>query len=191
MRPFAEDLDEIVAFLEANPTEIITIIFESYAPPEKLRAVFEARGALKYTRAHALGEPWPTIQTLIDNGERLLVFSDRDGFAYDWHLPVFEFMRETPYAAAEPDELRCAGGRGAGDAGLLIFNHFLTKITGSAELAEKINHDPYLSERITECEEALGQKVNFITVDYYEIGDTLAIVERINQERAGQAEDRP
>lgn len=187
LRLFIEDLDEIVAFLDANPNELITIIFESYAPPEKLLAVFEESGALAYTRAQQLDEPWPTVKELLDANERLIVFSDRDGFAYDWHLPVFQFMRETPYAAASPDELRCEGGRGASDAGLLIFNHFLTRVSGSAELAEQINYDPFFSERIDECEEALGQKVNFITVDYYEIGDTLEIVHRINDARALRA----
>lgn len=184
VRLFSEDLAEIVRFLNENPREIVTIIFESYAPPEKLRAVFEAEGALALTRAQKLDEPWPTLEELIDQNERLLVFSDRDGFAYDWHLPVFEFMRETPYAAQVPEDLRCEGGRGAEDARLLIFNHFLTQVVGSADLAERINHEPFLSQRIRDCEEALGQKVNFITVDYYEIGDVLSVVERINVERA-------
>ena len=43
-----------------------------------------------------------------------------------------------------------------------------------------VNHDPFLSERIDECEAALGQKVNFVTVDFYEIGDTLAVTRRLN-----------
>src|SRR5690606_36969749 len=97
-----------------------------------------------------------------------------DGGAFPGYHPVWEHAYETPYAASTPEELSCTGGRGNSDAPLLIFNHFLTKTYGSAALAEMVNHDPYLSERIGACEAELADEVSFITVDFYDIGDLLA-----------------
>jgi hypothetical protein len=176
----ANVLGEIVSFLDSNPDEVVTIIFETYSSPETTREAFVESGAIDYVVAHQAGEPWPTLAEMIERNERLVVFTDRDGGTYDWYLPVWDHARETPYAARSPEELECLGGRGPEDAQLLIFNHFLTQISGSPSLAEMINHDPFLGDRVAECEAALMQKANFITVDFYEIGDTLAVTRRLN-----------
>lgn len=179
----ADVLAEIADFLRRQPREVVTIIFETYASPESTRRAFEESGAIDYVYVHEEGATYPTLAEMIERNERLVVFTDRDGGAYDWYLPVWDHARETPYAAGKPEELECLGGRGPEEAPLLIFNHFLTQISGSPSLAEMINYDPYLGDRIEECEEALGQKVNFVTVDFYEIGDTLAVTRRLNTSR--------
>ena len=179
----ADVLSEIAGFLAEHPGEVVTIIFETYASPESTLAAFEESSAIDYVLAHTPGEAWPTLAEMIERDERLVVFTDRDGGAFDWYMPVWDHARETPYAAGSPEELECLGGRGDERAALLIFNHFLTAISGSPSLAEMINHDPLLGPRVAECEAALTQQANFITVDFYEIGDTLAVTDRLNAER--------
>lgn len=179
----ADVLGEITDFLARRPREVVTIIFETYASPESTLAAFEESGALEYAYAHTLGDAWPSLGEMVERDERLVVFTDVNGGAYDWFMPVWDHARETPYAASAPDELECTGGRGEAGAALLIFNHFLTQVSGSPSLAESVNHDPFLGDRVAECEAALMQRANFITVDFYEIGDTLAVTERLNAAR--------
>jgi hypothetical protein len=176
----ADVLAEITRFLESHPNEVVTIIFETYSSPETTLDAFVESGAIEFVATHAPEDPWPTLAEMIELGERLVVFTDKDGGAYDWYMPVWDHARETPYAASTPDELSCVGGRGEEGAALLIFNHFLTGISGSPSLAAMINFDPFLGDRVAECEAALMQKANFITVDFYEIGDTLAVTKRLN-----------
>src|SRR5690606_12161477 len=101
----ANVLSEIAGFLAANPDEVVTIIFETYASPESTLGAFEESSAIDYVYAHTLGEPWPTLAEMIERNERLVVFTDTDGGAYDWYMPVWDHARETPYAAGTPDEL--------------------------------------------------------------------------------------
>ena len=179
----ADVLGEVADFLARRPREVVTIIFETYASAEGTLGAFEESGAIDFVYSHEAGEPWPTLEEMIERDERLVVFTDRDGGAYDWYMPVWDHARETPYAASSPEELECLGGRGEEGAALLIFNHFLTQISGSPELADAVNHEPFLGDRVAECEAALMQRANFITVDFYEIGDTLEVTRRLNLER--------
>ncbi len=171
-----DTLAVIREFLRCHPAEIVTIIFESYATTAETAAAFEASGAIEYVRAQPLGSPWPTLAEMIAADERLVVFTDAGGGELDWYHGVWDYARETPYAASQPSELACSGGRGPATAGLLIFNHFLTNVTGSPALAGMVNYDPYLSERIATCEAELAQEVNFVTVDFYDIGDLFPAV---------------
>jgi hypothetical protein len=178
--PLVDTLIEIREFLRCHPGEVISIIFESYVSAELVEDAFVASGAIDYVRAQPLDAAWPTLTEMIAADERLVVFTDKEGGAFDWYLDVWAYARETPYAAETPDDLSCTGGRGPLDGGLLIFNNFLTNALGSPELADMVNHDPFLIDRIDQCEEELGQFANFITVDYYEIGDLFEAVSTSN-----------
>ena len=59
--PLVDGLGELNAFLDANPGEVITIIFETYIEPEDVLASFEESGLLPRTYAHTVSEPWPTL----------------------------------------------------------------------------------------------------------------------------------
>ncbi len=178
--PLVDTLVEIREFLRCHPGEVVSIIFESYATPELTRDAFVASGAIDYVHAQAVDAPWPTLAEMIAADERLVVFTDAGGGAYDWYHDVWAYARETPYEAKTPDDLSCTGGRGPLDGGLLIFNNFLTNPLASPDLAEMVNHDPFLIDRINECETELDQFANFITVDFYEIGDLFEAVSMSN-----------
>lgn len=179
-RPLVDGLRELNDFLDAHPGEVITIIFESYINAEDTLGSFEESGLLARTYAHTRGEPWPTLGELVAADTRVVVFTDNGGDTYDWYMDVWEHAWETHYSAETAEDFSCNPNRGDTGNSLFIFNHFLTAPFASATLAETINHNPAFLERVEECQTESGDFANFITVDFYEIGDVLAVTDTLN-----------
>ena len=179
-RPLADGLADIRAFLDAHPREVVSIIFESYVDAGDVAAAFEESGLLPYARSQAVGAPWPTLQELIDGGDRLVVFTDHQGGALPWYLDVWDFAFETHFHYESVEELSCAPNRGSPDSSLFILNHFLTSPVALPELAEQINHNPLFLDRALLCQAEDERLPNFVTVDFYEIGDLFDVVSSLN-----------
>lgn len=86
-------------FLEANPTEIVTIIIEDYvATPNGLTNIFNASGLKKFwfpvSRMPKNGGDWPTVDDMVRQNQRLVVFTSKsskeysEGIAYEWRYVV-------------------------------------------------------------------------------------------------------
>lgn len=174
-----EGLAEYVAFLKANPREVITFIWESYISPEDMKKAYKESGLIAYVHVHTAGDEWPTLQRLIDNDERLITFS-ADGGAYPWYMNQDDFAWENPYAAEKPADLSCDLLRGDKKFQLWVFNHFLTAPLASAKLARQINFNPFFQNRVGECMQSTKDFPNFVTVDFYDEGDGLAVVDELN-----------
>jgi len=98
-QPAINVLKEIQAFLEANPSEIVTIIIEDYVTSTKgLTKVFNAAGLRKYwfpvSRMPKNGGDWPTVDDMVQKNQRLVVFTSKaakeasEGIAYEWRYLV-------------------------------------------------------------------------------------------------------
>jgi hypothetical protein len=180
-RRLVDGLRDIREFLDCHPREVLTIIFESYVPESAIAQGFEDSGLMRYVRAQPMGAAWPTLRELIAANERMVVFTADAARTLPWHLYSYDYCWENPYHAETPAELSCAEDRGTRDRSLWIFNHFLTAPTARPDLAEMINHDPFFQEHVDACRvDAGGDLPNFVTVDFYEIGDGLAVVDTLN-----------
>lgn len=175
-----DGLAEIDAFLDTHPNEVVTIIFESYVDPAAIEADFVASGAIDHVAEHTPGTPWPTLRQMIASGDRLVVLTDDGGGSYPWYLPVWSEAFETHYSAKTPDDLSCAVNRGSSSNRLFILNHFLTDPIGRRTLADQVNFDPFFIDRAEQCETERAHLPNFVTVDFYDRGDTLAVVHALN-----------
>lgn len=179
-RPLAEGLADITTFLDENPGEIVTIILESYISHAEEALAFDTAGLTHYAYTHT-GGAWPTLGEMIDSGKRLVVLKDRTtNPLYPWQMNVWSHAFETHFSAASPADFSCTDNRGSPTNSLFIFNHFLTQIFGSVELASQVNYNPLLRNRVDECEAFHGAVANFITVDHVSIGDTLQTVDALN-----------
>jgi len=176
-----DGLSEIERFLSSHRGEVVTIIFESYVTAEETAAAFESSGLIDYVHRQRADEPWPTLRELIDADERLIVFTDADGGAYDWYLPVWEFAWETHFSNREATDFTCDINRGSMDNSLFILNHFLTQTIPKQEFAEQVNVNPFFIDRATECMTESGRLPNFVTVDFYSIGDLFPVVDALNE----------
>jgi hypothetical protein len=179
-QPLAEGLAEVREFLDNNPGAVITFILESYLSHALTAQAFDEAELTPYTYVHT-GDAWPTLGQMIDAGTRLVVLQDKAvDPAYPWLMNVWSHAFETHYSALTPDDFSCDVNRGTTSNDLFIFNHFLTDVFGAEELAEQVNYNPYLLDRIKECEAFHGAPGNFITVDFVDIGDAVSAVKTLN-----------
>jgi hypothetical protein len=183
-QPLAEGLAEIREFLDEYPGEVVTLIIESYLSHELTAKAFDEADLTRYTYVHA-GAAWPTLGQMIDDGTRLVVLQDRSAQPdYPWLMNVWTHAFETRFSARTPDDFSCVRNRGSEGNDLFIFNHFLTEVFGAPELAQQINFNPLLLDRINECEAFHGAMANFVTVDFFDIGDTVEAVNALNEKGA-------
>jgi hypothetical protein len=180
MKPLVDGLAEIKDFLDRRPDEVVSIIFESYVSEADVSAAFVASGLIDYVHAQPLGDPWPTLRQLIAANTRLVVFTDDSSASLPWHHYVWHYAWETPFSAAQPSDFTCAKNRGSLSNSLFILNHFLTQVIGRPDLAAMVNYDPFFVDRALQCESESGRLPNFVTVDYYDIGDLFSVVDTLN-----------
>jgi len=179
----AEGLAAYSAFFATHPDDVLVLMLESYVNPAWVEAAFEEAGLAQRAAVQAPDAPWPTLTELLDGGTPLVVFTQDEGGDAPWLLAGYrDFVWDTPYAARTPEDLSCAPLRGDPSRPIFLLNHFLSAPIALTELAEQVNHEPFLSDRIHQCSAQAGQRVDWVAVDFYGIGDVLAAVERLNRE---------
>jgi hypothetical protein len=171
---------------------VITIIFEAYVTEAETAAAFVSSGLIDHVHEQTPGQPWPTLREMIRAGRRLVVLTDDGAASLPWHHFVWSFAFETDFDFSlfdDPLEVLvarilslegCADNRGTPGADLFILNHFITATAGTPVAAAEINYEPEIGDRADLCGGFHGQIPNFVTVDYYEIGDLLVAVDGLN-----------
>ena len=181
--PLSDIFNDIKTFLDNNPNEVITIILECYVTANDIEDEINQAGLSNYLYIHNSG--WPTLQSMIDNDNRLVIFSDVDdaNSSQDWYHYVWDHAVETHYSVATINDFTCDFNRGDSLNDLFIFNHFVTDATlGYGLYAESndVNSNPFFITRALDCQNQTNKLPNFVTVDYYELGDGLAVVDQLN-----------
>ncbi len=179
-------LTEIKSFLDSNPNEVVTIIFESYLTEERTEASFVDTDLIDHVYAHPIGAPWPTLLEMINAGTRLMVFTDDAAATLSWHHYVWDHAWELPFEYANIEEFTCEDGRGTPGADLFIFNHWIASPLGSDRgVAKLVNQYPLLHNRAVECWghsawNPANHLPNFVTVDHFDLGAGSAVVWSLN-----------
>ncbi|VVB00724.1 unnamed protein product [Arabis nemorensis] len=179
-RPAIDVLREIQVFLEKNSEEVVTIIIEDYVKsPKGLTKVFDAAGLRKFmfpvTRMPKNGGDWPTLDDMVRQNQRLLVFtSDRSKEATEEIAYQFKYTVENQYGNGGLKAGVCPN-RGESSPmndkskSLVLVNHFPD--APDLVVACKQNSASLL-ESIKTCYQAAGQRwPNYIAVDFYKRSD--------------------
>ena len=176
-QPLSVYLNDIKYFLDNNPNEILTIILETYTSSNAIENEISKVGLLEYLHTQDVNSLWPKLQMMIDSNKRLVILSDKNDANENqsWYHYMWDFAVENKYG-----QINCEFNRGNPENSLFIFNHFITSLTGNKENANKVNSFKYFMNHITKCKDLKNKFPNFITVDFYEIGESLDVVSKLN-----------
>ena len=181
-KPLSYFLNTIKTFLDNNPNEIVTIIFQNDPglSANTIENDFNTAGLTSYLHTQSIFSPWPTLQTMINTNKRLVIFNEVNNASSSqgWYHHIWDFAVEINYGS-----INCDYGRGNSSNGLFVFNHFVTP--ASTSNAANSNANPGFMDHVMQCQQAKNKFPNFITVDFYDIEDTMAVVNQLNASNPG------
>ncbi|OJF10182.1 PI-PLC domain-containing protein [Couchioplanes caeruleus] len=208
VRPVAlwVDLQRIVDYLQAHPSEIATVFLEDYVPPTVLRAELARvpgladmliRPDLEGVREHG----WPRLADLRERDKRLLMFTDhsraadqaagltRDSFGVqyqrEWTVENYWSMGPGTGTSDWSCYSRWYGGPGTiplthtepGFRPLFVMNHFRDVPIPATSSNDNAK---VLNRAERFCTPAARKKPNYVAVDRYDLGGPAAAVGRLN-----------
>ena len=177
----SEGLSEITTFLDENPAEVVVIIFEDKITNKDTLQAFEESELIKYVYTHSPDQPWPTLGELIKQNKRLVVMAEVENPPPAWYHHAWDYVEETPYSYKTAKEMNCIPNRGNTNKPFFLINHWLEKIEPSVEDAEKVNEYQFLLKRAQKCAKERNHRVpNFIAVNFYNRGDVIKVVDKLN-----------
>lgn len=178
--PLAHGLRTIGRFLDSHPREVVTIIFESHVSPEDTAQAFQEAGLLRFLHAQPQDAPWPTLGEMVGANRRLVVMTDKGGGRFPWYHDEFRVAWENPYQVWRDDGFDCGVNRGDARNPLFVLNHFITDPLPDRKAAGRVNRAAELLRHARRCSVKHGRPVNFVTVDHYDLGDLLEVVDELN-----------
>lgn len=180
---FQNVLTEIKNFYLTNPKEVIPITIEGDAPPAEVMNAFIAEGMDAYMYEQDFSAPWPTLQTMINENKRLVVFMD-DGTSTDPYPKIhdmYNFIYDTDYDHQNSSTFDCEKFRGNHTSGsLFTLNHFITDITPQQGDAAIINDVSFFLPRARSCWAYNAHTPNFIMIDFWNTSNPLQTVDSLN-----------
>ena len=122
--PLSDIFNDIKIFLDNNPNEIVTIILECYVTSNDIESEINQSGLSNYLYTHNNSIGWPTLQNMIDNNSRLVIFTDVDdaSSSQNWYHYVWDYAAETHYSVGTINDFTCDFNRGDPLNDLFIFN---------------------------------------------------------------------
>ncbi len=183
-------LMDLRSFLLAHPGTVVVVINQDEGvSPAAIRDAFQQAGLLDLVYRGPLG-PFPTLRTMIDTNQRLVVMAENDAGDIPWyHLAYRHALQETPYrfrsTAALTDPARvaasCRPNRGPDSAPLFLLNNWVdTTPVPRASNAAVVNARQALLTRSRTCERIRHRLPNLVAVDFFRRGDVLGVVNALN-----------
>ncbi|MEZ4235442.1 MAG: hypothetical protein R3F59_04630 [Myxococcota bacterium] len=180
--PLPEALDRFTALLDQHPSDVFVFVIQDETEAAPIVAAFEAAGLVdRLIVPPAAGEPWPTLGALVDAGTQLLVTHEKaQPGAPAWYPAAYDLAWDNDYSSQSVDDFDCAALRGDRANPIFLVNHFLTVGLASDALAAEANPEAVIRDHVDRCEAETGDRVNWIAVDFYDVGDVVAVVDALN-----------
>jgi hypothetical protein len=184
-------LQDIKQFLDRNPREIVTLYMESTVPAAQVAATFDAAGLTPYLFVLDPDRGWPTLESMILAGTRLVAFNDsQDASRPPWMLYLWDQIVDTDYNVTDESQFRCTFYRGAPDNPLYFLNEFVyeARLGGlpapSSAHARVVNAPDFITSRASQCLAETGRDAAVVYVDWFGQGNVVAAVNALNRARA-------
>jgi hypothetical protein len=180
----SDAFDAMAAYLRTHPHDVLVWIVEDYAPVDRLKRGLAEAGLLD--QRYVLDpDRLPTLRQMIAADRRLVVMlENQDGGPAMPNGYEDGVLQETPFsfpdAAALADPASCDDLRGVDTAPLFLLNHWVTpaSVTATAE----VNSLEFLDERARRCQAERRLLPNFVAVDFTSLGDTIEVVDALNDD---------
>lgn len=170
--------DQMAVFLENNPDEVITIIFECYVKAEDVEESLKY-SALNQFVFHKKSDEWPLLKDMITAHERVVIFSHCATYS-DWYLNQDEYCFENDYNNHNLNDMSVKIIRGDTSKSLYIMNHFVYSTLNRKIANGKSNRLENIKKHLQKSALQINKKPNFIFVDWYNRGDLIKAVEQVN-----------
>ncbi|KAJ5105231.1 hypothetical protein NUU61_002578 [Penicillium alfredii] len=203
-------LKDVKKWLDDNPNDVVTILLVNSdgASASDLDAQFKKADIVDYAykpTSNSAPKSWPTLQSMIDDKKRLVVFVASLGSNTDapYLLDEFSFVWENPYDVTSPTKFSCDPQRPKEVSGqastalasnrLPLMNHFLYSTDLSMFDVEFPNASYVattnaasggtgnLGSTATKCKKEWGgRQPTFILVDFFNRGPAIETVDNLN-----------
>lgn len=198
----SEVFANVNTFLDKNPTEVILINFEMSAgdpTPEDIWNVMLTNDALRRKTLPYDGKAWPTMRDLLADNRQVIAFAHNNdcsdpkvfGCAPGRISNFFSYAVETSWdfpdvASIKAYDTSCAEDRGAtGFKHFYSVNHFVTGTFGpSKSSASTLNSLTELKNRVEACEARTNNRVNILSIDFWQRGDLPEYTQTVNIARS-------
>merc|ERR1712150_129968 len=147
------------------------------------------------------GGSWPTIGSILKKGKQIISLKHNGDNCLDtsnsgcteYIQEWFKYTVGTEYTfrtinAIEDTANSCVGKRGTVyQKRFYAINNFVTlnELPGPSETAAMhINQDSFVEKRISDCEDIMNKKANFLAIDFWQHGNVADIAKKINKGRA-------
>jgi hypothetical protein len=180
--PLDRALGQIRDFLDEHPHEVVLLFFEDYVTPADMEAAFVRSRLIDYVYTYRPEEGFPTLRTMIERGERVVVLSENVGSQPHpaWYHDGFALAQETPFSNPALADFSCRPNRGTPDSPLFLLNHWIEDVTPTPANAAVVNAYPFLLARAQQCRRERGRLPNIIAVDFHGTGDVIDVVKTLN-----------
>lgn len=191
-RAFVYYLNLVMTFMDEHPNAVITMILQDGAiPSSKMGLVWQqvVDAGLDAEYYDPTGSDWnvmsegswPTIQWMIDNHKRLVIFSnttENQYFPYQWTFSV-----ENDYGSVAFNQCPKRSESDALDNTaklLFVMNHFRSFLLGVDATADN-NYNQLIKKVDNYCQPEASRYPNFVAVDFVEQGKNGGALKVVNE----------
>ena len=174
---------------DENPGEVVILFIEPYVPPSAIADVFHQAGVDHYLATLEHGAPLPTLGELVRTNKRLVVFTEQDADGTPpWYLDGFSFIQDTPLGIdkAADAQLRAESGQRRQPAA--DDQQLGRRLPAAPEANKDFQREQFILRRAHRCARQRGLPVNMIADDFYDQGDLVDAVAKLNAEAIARHE---
>ncbi|MCH2638149.1 MAG: hypothetical protein MKZ56_07300 [Candidatus Thalassarchaeum sp.] len=170
--------------MNTSERDVVTLLFEVYVPYSHIAYILNMTGLMDKTHIQTLGEPWPTLESMVGSQHTLVVFIE-GGFDSDYpYLHNFvEHGWTTNYAERNVEDMTCDVHRGDSSQPVWHMNNWLALDNGLTDYtrAPIVNAYDFLLNRSLDCWEVHGSRPTFVAVDWWTDGEAVNVTRTLNQ----------
>jgi hypothetical protein len=175
-------LNEIRAFLQRRPDQVLILFDEDYVSEPDLQRVFVRAQLFNHLAVLQRNQPLPTLGELISSRHNLVVFAQKPPSGrFPWNTNAFgTWIQDTPLGAVKPAQFSCDHARGAAGDPLLMMNNWADIFPPRPQPNVPLVKRAFILARARQCMQQRGRIPNLILTDYYNRGDVVAAVAALN-----------